>query len=486
MIKYISMALKISKFFLFILLLNGALVFADQASVKETPTFTDKKTILQLYQLMKDTHEILTAKKILYWVAAGTLLGAVRHQGIIPWDDDLDICIDTKDTHIFFDLKPLFKKLGYDVVSWGSGFKIFFENGPKVYSKIENGVERYYKFPFIDIFRHEQKGNDIVYGWEWFREPRNSRYVAIYADELFPLRNYKFGSFLVKGPNKPLDYLKCCYGRDCIDSADYGASHGNAENIKKGTITLGKKDKKPALPIGPLRDRVLPMLENQDFSLDVITVGRGNLDQSQLFLKSLQPIFVEAFAKQTDAQLKKEHLEEYKALKVAKLTIKDVLVSRFNKIIEVFLSQLGTVNAAYIVTLKDNKTHGLVGYAILTQAPIAKTLQSMISRGYIESVLSLSQDLFKKKNKFGVDVYVLSVAVLPSYHKRGLGKRLIHSIFLNVPKAKSIYLITAASKTNVDVQQFYKHLNFKKKGLFLTNDKNKKILYSLDAKKSKR
>ena len=42
-------------------------------------------------QLLKRVTDVLDANGIPYWLSFGTLLGAVRHGGSVPWDDDIDI-----------------------------------------------------------------------------------------------------------------------------------------------------------------------------------------------------------------------------------------------------------------------------------------------------------------------------------------------------------------------------------------------------------
>lgn len=59
---------------------------------------TDLKDVQALELKMLDhTIDILDSLNIKWFAAYGTLLGAVRHGGMIPWDDDIDICVSRKD-----------------------------------------------------------------------------------------------------------------------------------------------------------------------------------------------------------------------------------------------------------------------------------------------------------------------------------------------------------------------------------------------------
>ncbi len=58
---------------------------------------------LQMTELdmLKAVLAVINDHGLKYYALGGTLLGAVRHQGFIPWDDDIDIGIPREDYERF-------------------------------------------------------------------------------------------------------------------------------------------------------------------------------------------------------------------------------------------------------------------------------------------------------------------------------------------------------------------------------------------------
>jgi lipopolysaccharide cholinephosphotransferase len=57
-------------------------------------------------ELVRDVLQIAERHGIKMYMIGGTFLGAVRHQGFIPWDDDVDLCMSRRDYETFLQVAP--------------------------------------------------------------------------------------------------------------------------------------------------------------------------------------------------------------------------------------------------------------------------------------------------------------------------------------------------------------------------------------------
>ena len=147
-----------------------------------------RKMQLRILDILKVVDKVCRDNNIPYWLASGTLIGAVRHGGFIPWDDDLDIEILYSDKKRF--MKACMEQLpeGY-VLQCHQTDKSYCTNIMKV-RDLNSEVHEVAKFAgkkypikykyngyFIDVFTIERAHRPLIY---LSRGPIRLLYIAKY------------------------------------------------------------------------------------------------------------------------------------------------------------------------------------------------------------------------------------------------------------------------------------------------------------------
>ena len=191
---------------------------------------------LLILKIIKYIDELCVKNSIDYYLLAGSSLGAVRHKGFIPWDDDLDIVMTVDNYNQFvevckyqIDTKSFYFQQGEK--DWPLPFSKIRLKGTYI-REIENcDLEKCNQGIFVDIFRLDNVSNNrCIAWWQYFCSKvfltyslRERKYtsaslkkkILIYFS--FPLKIKSIRQFfkrqVEKYNNRETDYYGFFYGR---------------------------------------------------------------------------------------------------------------------------------------------------------------------------------------------------------------------------------------------------------------------------------
>ena len=198
------------KNYIYILLCLIVLYIFNSNTENFTPfkVLTDYKDLKSLNILTKKIVDIFHKNKFTYWACSGTMLGAVRDKGIIPWDDDVDLCIIDTSIDDLYKMENELKAKNIGMVSWFGGYKLYDINGKTIKDKDSTGKtikDKDFKYPFIDLFIVTKDNNKFVLKNITARDMWPNEYYE--NDEIESLKLYDFEDYQLYGLKDPIKYL---------------------------------------------------------------------------------------------------------------------------------------------------------------------------------------------------------------------------------------------------------------------------------------
>ena len=170
-----------------------------------------KKTFKQLLKILKLWNELAKECGVEYWACGGTLLGAVRHSGFIPWDNDIDISImmsDLKTVKNCLDKHPTLTY--YESMC---GLRIYTDNDDDRDNETVMDIFICDYYNKITINFCGPLSEDREPTW-WMSEIFPNQYI--YSSELFPLKELAFEDTTIMVPNNQINVLYRNFSDKCL------------------------------------------------------------------------------------------------------------------------------------------------------------------------------------------------------------------------------------------------------------------------------
>ena len=167
------------------------------------------------YEVLKEVLKILSKHKLRYFAIGGTCIGAVRHKGFIPWDDDIDLAMPREDYELFrnnyyMELPVYLKKMDYDNSTHYDFlfFKIYDERTTMVDLYAKNQPDRF-TGAFVDIMPvdglpENKIRESLLINYSTFLSKLNT--ISRYYD-LFPRKNAGLVQYIKDILKKPVGKL---------------------------------------------------------------------------------------------------------------------------------------------------------------------------------------------------------------------------------------------------------------------------------------